>query len=152
MWTLCLLAALLVQPQVPPPAAVRVVVGLTNGQQVVIVNPQFSGFIHGRNADVVLRYRQEKLQGQMPWSTISRIDFGQYRRSQPFPMTVTLRSGQKLEVVSDRQDFVTITGLTDVGVVTIKHPSPNSAPLRLSTNKVDRRNDLTIQYLEFPAP
>jgi hypothetical protein len=151
MWTLGLIVALFVQPQVQPQAAVRVVVGLTNGQQVVIVNPQFSGFIHGRNADVVLRYRQEMLQGQMPSSTISRIDFGQYKRGEPFPMTVTLRNGQKLEVVSERQDFVTITGLTDVGVVTIKHPNPNSTPLRLSKNKADRKNDLTIQYLEFPA-
>jgi len=46
---------------------------------------------------------------------------------------------------------VTVRGKTNFGIVTIKHPDPLSAPLRLSTRSANRKNDLTIQYLEFPT-
>ena len=128
-----------------------VVVGLDDGQKLVVENPEFSGFIEGRNRDAVLVYRQQKFHGQIPLNTVSRIDFGKYEKGKPFPLTVTLRNGQKLEVQPERTDFVLVKGKTDFGNVTIKHPDPLSAPLKLSTKKPNRKNDLTIQYLEFPA-
>jgi len=87
----------------------------------------------------------------MPIKTISRIDFGRYIKGKPFPMTVTLRNGEKLQVESERRDFVTLKGKTDFGTVTINHPDPISTPLRLTTRKPNRKKDLTIQYLEIPG-
>ena len=148
MWYLSLFIALWFQTAAP---VGRVVVGLTNGQQVVVENPEFSGFIQGRNTDAVLMYRHEKFHGQMPASSISRIEFGEYRRGQPFALTVTLKNGQKLEVQSESRDFVTLTGKTDAGTVMIRHPDPISVFRGLKKLPPDRAKDLTIQYLEFPA-
>jgi hypothetical protein len=133
------------------PAIPTVIVGLDDGQQLVIQNPEFSGFIEGRDVETVLMYRQENFHGELPLRTISRIEFGEYRSGQPFAMTVTLKNGQKLQVVSERRDFVTLKGITEFGTVTINHPDPVASPVRLSTRKPNRKNDLTIQYLEFPA-
>ena len=133
------------------PAAPTVIVGLDDGQQLVVQGPEFSGFIEGRNGEAVLMYRQENFHGEMPMRTISRIDFGEYRRGQPFAMTVTLRNGRKLQVQSDRRDFVTVKGTTEFGTVTVNHPDPVTSPVRLTTRRPNRINDLTIQYLEFPA-
>jgi len=128
-----------------------VVVGLEDGQKLVVEDPEFSGFIEGRGDQAFLIYRQEKFHGQMPLNAVSRIDFGKYKRGESFPLTVTLKSGKKLEVQSERRYFVMVRGKTDFGNVTIKHPDPISAPLRLSTASPNRKNDLTIQYLEFPT-
>jgi hypothetical protein len=132
------------------PVAMKVVV-MTGGQQVVIENPEFSGFIQGRSADAVLVYRQQTVRGRLPVSLIFKIELGEYRRGQPVAMRVTLKDGQTLKLESDQQEFVTLRGKTELGTVTIKHPDPVSGPLRLSTKPSDRRKDLTIQYLEFPA-
>jgi hypothetical protein len=137
--------------QTPPPSQ-KVIVGLLDGQQVVIENPDFSGFIQGRAGAAVLIYRHNNFHGEMPVTTISRIEFGRYRKGQPFAMEVTLRNGQKLEVVSEHRDYVSLTGNTDAGSVTIKHPDPIAPPVKLSKSKPNRKDDLTIQYLEFPAP
>jgi len=128
-----------------------VVVGLDDGQKLVVENPEFSGFIEGRSREAVLAYRKEKFHGEIPLNTIQRIYFGKYKKGKPFPLTVTLKNGQKLEVQSERRDFVAVKGKTDFGIVTIKHPDPLSSPLKLSTKKPNRKDDLTIQYLEFPA-
>ena len=145
-------ALLLLGLQIPVPVvAPTVVVGLGDGQQIVLNTADFSGFIEGRNRDAVLIYRQDNFHGEMPLNTVSKIEFGAYKRGQPFPMTVTLRSGQKLEVQSERRDFVMVKGKTDFGSVTIKHPDPISPALRLSSKKPNRKDDLTIQYLEFPT-
>jgi len=148
--TLLLTLVLQAVSQAPPPVA-RIVVGLVDGKQLTIQDPQFTGFIQGRSMDAVLSYRQEKFHGRMPTATIGRIDFGAYSQNRPFALTVTLRNGQRLEVQSEHHNFVTLTGRTDTGTVTIKHPDPLSTPLRLSTKAPDRKKDLTIQYLEFPA-
>jgi hypothetical protein len=148
MWILNLLLTLLLQA---PSTSVKVVVGLIDGQQVVVENPEFSGFIQGRSTNAVLIYRHDKVHGEMPTATISKIEFGAYKRREPFAMTVTLKNGLKLDVQSERNNFVSLTGKTDIGMVTIKHPDPNSTWLRLSTKKPNRAKDLTIQYLEFPA-
>ena len=145
MLTVGLLFALLLQAP-----GQKVIVGLDDGRQVAVENPAFSGFIEGRNGDAVLMYRQDRVHGEMPVSIVSRIDFGLYKKGKPFPMSVTLRNGQKLEVQSEGRDFVTVKGKTDFGIVTIKHPDPISAPVKLSTKKPDRKKDLTIHYLEFP--
>src|SRR5436190_23934571 len=148
MWISNLLLILFLQaPAVSP----KVVVGLIGGRQVVVENAEFSGFIRGHIADGVLTYRQEKLHGTISTSNISRIEFGQYRSGQPFVMTVMLKNGQTLEVAAERHNFVTVSGKTDIGNVTIKHPDPTSPKLRVSTHRPDRWKDLTIQYLEFPA-
>ena len=144
-----LILALLLQAAPPAPSQ-RVVVGLLDGRQLVLENPEFAGFIEGRKGDAVLMYRQEKVHGELVLKTIARIDFGAYRKGQPFPLTVTLKNGQKLEVHSEHRDFVVLKGATDAGTVTIKHPDPISSPVKLTTQKPDRRHDLTIQYLEFP--
>ena len=135
----------------PASAGQTVIVGLDGGTKVTVENPEFAGFIEGRNGDAVLIYRERKFHGEMPVKTISRIEFGPYKKGQPFPMKVTLRNGGQLEVESERRDFVSIKGRTDFGIVTIKHPDPVSVPLKLSVQKPNRQNDLTIQYLEFPA-
>jgi hypothetical protein len=148
MWLMNLFLVLLVQA---PPATEKVVVGLTDGQQVVMENADFVGLIQGHGGEAVLAYRQQKLHGQIPVKDISRIDFVEYRKGQPFALTLTLKNGQKLEVESQRQQFVVVKGRTNIGVVTIKHPDPTITPLRVTSQKVNRKKDLTIQYLEFPA-
>jgi hypothetical protein len=147
-------ALLLLWLQVPAPAAAAVpvvVVGLGDGQQIVLNSADFSGFIDGHNRDAVLMYRHEDFHGEMPLNTVSKIEFGAYQRGKPFPITVTLRNGQKLEIQAERRNFVMVRGKTDFGSVTIKHPDPISAPVRIRTKAPNRKNDLTIQYLEFPA-
>jgi hypothetical protein len=66
-------------------------------------------------------------------------------------MKVTLKSGEDLEVESERRDYVEIKGRSEFGTVTIKHPDPLSVPVKITTRKPNRKRDLTIQYLEFPA-
>ena len=136
--------------QAPPPAA-RVIVGLVDGQQVVVENPEFSGFIEMRGNDLVLAYRQENFHGNLSMKSISRVDFGEYQPGKPFRLTVTLRNGQKLEVQSERSDYLMVQGRTDTGTVVIKHPDPVTSVARLGTIKPDRKRDLKITYLEFPA-
>ena len=136
--------------QAPPPAA-RVIVGLVDGQQLVVENPEFSGFIETRGNDLVLAYRQENFHGNLSVKSISRVDFGEYKKGKPFQLTVTLRNGQKLEVQSDGRDYLMLQGRTDSGTVTIKHPDPLSSVVKLTTKKPNRKNDLKITYLEFPA-
>ena len=94
-----------------------VVVGLDDGQTLVVENPEFSGFIEGRSREAVLVYRKEKFHGEIPVNTISRIDFSKYKKGKPFPLMVTLKNGQKLEVQSERRDFVVVKGKTDTGFV-----------------------------------
>lgn len=134
--------------QAPAP---RVVVGLLDQQQVVVEDPRFSGFIQTRGDDAVLMYRQEKFHGELSVKSISRVDFGEYKKARPVSLTITLRNGQKLEVESERSNVLMVQGRTDVGTVTIKHPDPLSSPVRLAARKPSRKNDLTITYLEFPA-
>jgi hypothetical protein len=130
--------------------AVSVVVGLVDGNPVSIENPRFAGFIETRdNGEAVLLYRDKAVHGEMKVSLIQRIDFA-YRRGQPFLLSITLKDGRKLDVESAGRDFVTVKGDTDTGAVEIKHPDPIATPLRLSETKPNRKNDLTIQYLEFP--
>jgi hypothetical protein len=136
--------------QATPPAPLPVVVGLDDGHTVAFDSPDFTGFIEGRGGDAVLLYHEKKFHGEMPVKTISRIDFGRYRKGKPFQLKVTLRSGDELNVESERRDFVTIRGKTELGLVTIKHPDPLSAPVKLVTGKPNRKKSLTIQYLEFP--
>jgi hypothetical protein len=62
-----------------------------------------------------------------------------------------LKNGQKIEVESERRDALMVQGRTDTGTVVIKHPDPLNAPRRLGARKPNRRDDLTIRYLEFPA-
>ena len=137
--------------QTQPPAD-RVVVGLLGGREIVLENPDFSGFIQGHNGDALLTYRQDKLHGQIPVKNISRIDFTEYIKGEPFFLRLTLKDGQKLDVLSQRQPFVIVRGNSSIGVVTVKHPDPAAGVLRLTTHPTSRAKDLTIQYLEFPAP
>ena len=128
--------------------AQTIIVGLVDGQQLVLENPDFSGFIETRASDAVLMYRQEKFQGEMSLRSVSRIDFGEYQKGKPFSVTVTLRNGQKIEVQT-RRGFLMLKGRTDLGTVTIKHPDPLSTPPKLGTRKPNRQSDLTIQFLEI---
>jgi hypothetical protein len=127
-----------------------VVVGLDDGMKVTVETPDFTGFIEGRGGDAVLLYHEKTFHGEMPLKTISRIEFGPYKKGKPFQLKVTLRNGDELDVESERRDFVTIRGKTDFGIVTIKHPDPQAVPLKLTTGRPDRKKNLTIQYLEFP--
>jgi hypothetical protein len=147
MTIVSLLLALLLQA---PPALQPVVVGLDDGNRVAFDSPDFSGFIEGRGGDAVLLYHEKKFHGEMPVKTISRIDFGPYKKGKAFQLKVTLRSGDELNVESERRDFLTIRGKTELGLVTIKHPDPLSTPVKLTTGKPNRKKSLTIQYLEFP--
>jgi hypothetical protein len=131
--------------QAPAPT---VIVGLVDGQQLVLENPDFSGFIETRDSDVMLMYRQAMFQGEMSLRSVSRIDFGVYQKGKPFPLIVTLRNGQKI-LVESRKDFLMLKGRTDLGSVTIKHPDPLSSHLKVSTKKPNRKNDLTILFLEI---
>ena len=150
-----ILAALLQAPapQVAIPSVTpgqKVLVGLDDGQRLTVENPDFTGFIDGHNGEAVLMYHQENYHGEMPVKTIARIEFRPYKKGKPFLMTVTLRTGQTLEVESERRDFVSLRGKTDFGTVTIKTPDPTSVPVKLTTKAPNRKKDLTIQYLEFP--
>lgn len=133
------------------PVTPAVIVALNDGQKLLVENPEFSGFIESRNGEPVLMYRQENFHGEITLSAISRIEFREYRRGRPFALSLTLRNGQKLEVQSERRNFVSVKGRTEFGNVTINHPDPPSSSLRPSTSKPNRKNDLTIQYLEFPG-
>jgi hypothetical protein len=142
---------LLLMLQTPAPGH-QVVVGLRNGQQLLVQDPEFSGFIEGRNDDALLIYREGHVRGEMPLKNVSRIDIGPYEKHEPYLlMTVTLRNGQTLRVESDRHAFISVRGKTELGAVTIKHPDPISAPVKLRTKPANRKKDLTIQYLEIPA-
>jgi hypothetical protein len=157
MMLIILILSAMLQAPVPLPTATaitpgqKVLVGLDDGKQLTVADPEFTGFIDGRSGEAVLMYRQENFHGEMPLKAISRIEFRPYRKGKPFSMTVTLRNGQTLEVDSERRDFVTLRGKTEFGTVTIKNPDPASVPGQLSTKKPNRKKDLTIQFLEFPT-
>jgi hypothetical protein len=148
-----LFVALLLQTPVvqTPTIGQTVVVGLKDGQELLVQNPEFTGFIQGHNADAIVMYHHGDFHGEMPLKTIEKIEFGPYKRGQPFAMTITLRNGQVLQVESERRDFVSLRGKTDFGTVTIRQPDPISVPVKLTTRKADRKKDLTIQYLEIPT-
>jgi hypothetical protein len=148
MFMLKLLLALVLQAPAP---GQKVLVGLVDGQELLLQDPEFSGFIEGRNGDAVLMYHQADFHGEMPLRTIARVEFLPYKRGKPFSMTVTLRNGQTLQVESERRDYVSLRGKTDFGTITIKQPDPISVPVRLTARKADRKKDLTIQYLEIPT-
>ena len=131
------------------PADTSVVVGLKDGQKLALDHPQFTGFIETRDNGDVLLYRQKDFHGELKLISIQRIDFN-YKKGKPYLLGLTLKNGQKLDVQSDRRDFVMLRGATDTGFITIKNPDPISPPVRLSTHKANRKRDLTIQYLEFP--
>jgi len=147
-WLTTLSLLLLLQTPARP---LRVVVCLADGQQIMIVNPEFTGFIESSSGAAVLMYRQKDLHGELPLYNISRIDFGRYERGQPFAMDVTLRNGERLAVVSEYRNYLMVRGRTDSGIVIIKYPDPISAPLKLSTKRPNRKRDLTIHSLEFPT-
>ena len=147
---LVLLLMLQTPAQTPAPGR-TIVVGLRNGQQLVVQDPQFTGFIDGHNGDALLMYREGDFHGLIPLKSVCHIEFGAYRKGEPFAMTITLTSGQTLQVHSEGSNYISLRGKTDVGFVTIKHPDPISAPVKLTTHKADREKDLTIQYLEIPA-
>jgi hypothetical protein len=146
--TLLLSVILFFGLQAPPPAG-RVIVGFVDGQQLLVEEPQFSGFIETRGNDAGLKYRQRNFRGDLDVKSISRVDFDEYRRGEPFRLTVTLRNGQKVQVQSQGAKFLIVEGRTDVGTVIIKHPDPISSPVRLTTRPANRERDLTIRYLEF---
>jgi hypothetical protein len=135
--------------QAPAP---RVIVGLVDGQQLIVDNPQFSGFIQTVGADAALKYRQENFHGALDIKSISRIDFDEYKRDQGFPLTITLRNGEKIQVQSEGPNHLIVKGGTDVGTVTINHPDPVSSPVQLRTSSPNRKDDLKITFLEFPTP
>ncbi len=128
-----------------------VIVGLTDGQRVTVQDAQFSGFIESGEQGTVLFYRARNYQGEIPLTEISRVEIG-YKRGEPFPLSITLRDGRKLDVWSERRHFLIIKGTTSLGAVTIRHPDPVSSPPDARTRKPDRKDDLTIRFLEFPAP
>src|SRR5215831_10312591 len=151
MMMLSLNVVLLLMLQTPA-SGHQIVVGLRNGQQLLVQDPEFSGFIEGHNAEALLIYREGPIHGEMPLKNVSRIDLGPYEKHEPYLlMTVTLRNGQTLQVESERHAFISVRGKTELGAVTIKHPDPISAPLKLRTKPANRKKDLTIQYLEIPA-
>lgn len=129
-------------------AGEKVVVGLDGGQTVTVQDPQFSGFIDGHNGEAILMYRQGHIHGQMPLKTVARIEFEPYQKGKPFALAVTLRTGEILHLESERRDYVTVRGTTNLGFVTIHHPDPVSPPVQLD-KKIDRKKALTIQYLEI---
>ena len=125
------------------------IVGLVDGQQLLVEDPRFSGFIETRGTEAGLKYRQDRFHGELDLKSISRIDFGEYQRGKPFHLTVTLRSGQKIQVQSEGPKFLLVNGRTDAGPVTIKHPDPISSVVKVTTRPPNRKRDLTITYLEF---
>ena len=150
--TFLLNVLLFLQPQIQAlPEIPRVVVGLVDGQQLVVENPEFSGFIETRGGDSVLAYRQANFHGNLSVKSIQRVDFGEYKKGKPFQLTVTLKNGQKLEIETEGSDYLMVQGKTDSGTVTIKHPDPLNPVVKIRTKKADRQKDLKITYLEFPA-
>jgi hypothetical protein len=150
LFNLILFLGLHAQAPIPEPApAPQVIVGFVDGQQLLVEDPQFSGFIETRGANAGLKYRHNTFRGDLDLKSISRIDFGEYRRGEPFRLSVTLKNGQRVQVQSDGPKFLIVKGRTDVGTVIIKHPDPISSAVRLTTNPPNRRRDLTITYLEF---
>src|SRR5262245_30667296 len=136
----------------PAPAVApvpRVVVGLVDGQQLLVQEPQFAGFIETRADTAQLKYRQDTFHGEFDVRFVSRVDFTEYQPGQPFQLAVTLKNGQKVQVLSEGPKFLTVTGKTDVGTVTIKHPDPIFSPVKITTKSPNRRRDLRITYLEF---
>jgi hypothetical protein len=131
------------------PSTTTVVVGLKDGQKLALNNPRFTGFIESRDGVSVLLYRQKEFHGELKLDALQRVDFT-YHRGKPYTLGLTLRDGHKLEVESDKRDFVILRGETDTGTITIKNPDPVSGTVRLSTSAENRKHDLTIQYLEFP--
>jgi hypothetical protein len=133
-----------------PAAPSRVIVGLVDGQQLLVQDPHFFGFIETRGTDDVgLKYRQDKFHGDLDLAFVARIDFDEYQRGKPFHLTVTLRNGQKIQVQSEGPRFLLVKGRTDVGTVTIKHPDPVSSLVRVTTRAPNRKRDLTITFLDF---
>lgn len=129
--------------------AMTVIVGMMDGKQVALENPRFTGFIESRDSgDAILLYREGAVHGELKVSAIQRMDFA-YKKGKPFMLSITLKDGKKMEVTTARA-FVSVKGDTATGTATIDHPSPTSAPTRLSSRAPNRKNDLTIQYLEFP--
>lgn len=145
-----LLLVLLLQTPTTTPG-LRISVGLQDGHEITVQDPVFSGFIEGHSGEAVLTYREGRIHGEVPLKNVSRIEFGRYKKGKPFSLTVTLRNGQVLQVETERRNFVTLRGITDSGVVTIKQPDPPSGPVELDSNKANRKKDLTIQYLEIPT-
>jgi hypothetical protein len=98
MFILNLIAALMFQSSAiglaSQPPAQKVIVGMDDGSRLVLENPEFSGFIHGRSSEAVLTYRKAKFHGQVAMGAVARIEFGTYRKGMPFALTVTFRSGQ----------------------------------------------------------
>jgi len=142
-WILSLLVVSLLQQ---PPPVEQVVVGMLDGSQVTIANPEFTGFIQGHFPDAVLIYRLQSVHGQMPLKTISKLEFGPYEKGRPFAITVTLKNGEKLQVESERHDYITLAGKTNLGLVRIKQPGPfprnaRSAP---ETGSHERPHDSVI--------
>ena len=128
---------------------VTVLVGLSNGEEVTLTDVQFTGFIQAQeDGRIVLRYQAGDQHGALFTESISRIEFG-YRRGEPFPLTVTLRSGQTLQLASDHRNFLRLRGKTENGEITISHPDPISTPIHVTTRAANRRDDLTIRFLEF---
>jgi hypothetical protein len=146
--TLLLNLILFLGPQVPP-APSRVIVGLVDGQQLLVQVPHFSGFIETRGTDAGLKYRQDKFHGDLDLASVARIDFDEYQRGKPFHLTVTLRNGQTIQVQSEGPKFLLVKGRTDVGTVTIKHPDPVSSVVKITTRAPNRKRNLTITYLDF---
>jgi hypothetical protein len=134
--------------QTPVPAQ-PVIVGLVDGQKLLVENPQFSGFIETRGNEAGLKYRQQKFHGELDVKSISRVDFDEYKRGRPFDLTVTLRNGQKIQVQSEGPKYLIVKGRTDSGTVAIKHPDPISSVVKVTTTAANRKHDLTIAYLEF---
>ena len=147
-----LLALILQAIPIPVPVVAGpplVIVGLVDGQQLAITNPRFTGFIRSEEKQTLLLYRQKNFHGTMNALAIQRIDLG-YDPRVPFPLKVTLKNGQTINAQTDQQVFLTVTGSTDTGTLTVKHPDPISTVLKISKNYPNRKDDLTIQYLEFP--
>src|SRR5262245_54550304 len=101
-----------------PATGTRVIVGLVDGQQLLVEDPQFTGFIETRGTEAALKYRQQTFRGELDLESISRVDFAEYRRGEPFHLIVTLRNGQRIQVQSQGPKFLVIKGRTDVGTVT----------------------------------
>src|SRR5262249_11215234 len=123
--------------QTPAPTQ-KVIVGLVTGEQLLVEYPEFSGFIQGIGADAVLLYRRKDFHGELPVNKISRIDFGLYKKGQPFALNVTLRNGQSLDVLPKHRIFHSVREKSVVGTVITNPPDPISTPTNPSTNRANR--------------
>jgi len=137
-WILSLLVVSLLQQPAP---VEQVVVGMLDGSQVTIRQSEFTGFIQGHFPDAVLIYRLQSV----PWTdapeNISKLEFGPYEKGRPFAITVTLKNGEKLQVESERHDYITLAGKTNLGLVRIKAPGPfpRNAPAQHPKNRIARK-------------